>query len=1418
MFSQRNNPYCESLSNCESKIENIIEMASKRILGLDLGTNSIGWALVEEDTNDNEKSKIIKLGVRVNPLTIDEKVNFEKGRPLTTNADRTLKRGARRNLQRYKQRRKNLIEILRQNQIIDDKTVLAEIGKGTTHQTLKLRAKAAKEKIALEDLAKVFLAINKKRGYKSSRKASSEEEGQTIDGMSIAKKLYDENLTPGQYVLNLLNEDKKYIPDFYRSDLHQEFKKVWESQKAFYPQILTDELFEKLQEKNKTQTWAICKEPFQIEGIKQKGTASEKKIERYHWRNDGLSQKLDLEHLAITLQEINNDLYKSSGYLGAISDRSKKLYFNRETVGENLYNQIIKNPHTSLKNQVFYRQDYLDEFEQIWNTQSKFYPQLTKKLKEDIRDVVIFYQRKLKSQKSLISYCQFESWEQDYVEKETGKTKTRTVGRRVIPKSSPLFQEFKIWQNLNSLEFTNSDKNERISFCELEEEIKQFVFNELNVRGDLKPNEILKLFSKEISIGKVAQWKCNFDKIEGNRTNQALYNVYQVIAENEGYGIDWTKKTASEINEELKAVFSDIGIEESILNFNAEHSSFDEQSSYQLWHLLYSAEEDYQISEEDKILYGNSSVALKRKLHKKYGFKPQYATILANISLQQDYGNLSAKAIRKILPYLKDGSIYSKACALAGYNHSNSLTAEEQANRVLKPKLDLLKKNSLRNPVVEKILNQMVNVVNQVIETYGKPDEIRVELARELKKSAKQRSDMTKNIADATKRNEDFKKKIQKDFGIPNPTKNDIIRYRLWKELEPRGYKDIFTSTQIKCKDLFSKDIDIEHIIPKALLFDDSFSNKTLAFRKDNLKKSNRTAYDFISQDFNKDLEEFEARVEYLFKNGSISRAKHNKLLMSQSELPDGFIERDLRNSQYIAKKAKSMLFEVFRTVVSTTGSVTDRLRSDWDLINVMKELNMPKYKALGLTEVIKRWDSGQEKEKEVEIIKDWSKRNDHRHHAMDALTVAFTTHSHIQYLNHLNARKDEDHKNHSNIIAIEKKITESKSGKRTFVAPMKNFRFEAKSHIESILISFKNKNKVVTNNINKTKKKGTKFNSKIQLTPRGQLHNETVYGKIKLPQNKPIKLSKRFTLSQAKNIVDKQKRELVLAYLTKHSNKPEIAFDSKNLKKEPLVFNDEPLKEVLCFEDVFTIRKEISFDNFSNEKQLDKVVDSKVKSILKNRVDEFNGNFKEAFSDLKENPIWLNKEKGIALKRTTIRGVSNAEPLHTAKDNLGNKRFDEDGNEIPSDFVSTGNNHHVAIYKDKDGKLQEKVVSFFEAVERVNQKLPIIDKNFNKHLGWEFQFTMKQNEMFVFPNVEKGFNPNEIDLLNEKNGKKISQNLYRVQKIATTNYMFRHHLETTVTNNIDFTFRNLRSTPKLEGIVKVRLNHIGEIVHVGEY
>ena len=142
----------------------------KKILGLDLGTNSIGWAVVNEAESVEEKSSIVKLGVRVNPLTVEELQNFEKGKSIETNTARTQKRSMRRNLQRYKLRREVLVQILREAGIIPDDAILSENGNNTTFETYRLRAKAATSEISLLEFARVLLMINKKRGYKSNRK------------------------------------------------------------------------------------------------------------------------------------------------------------------------------------------------------------------------------------------------------------------------------------------------------------------------------------------------------------------------------------------------------------------------------------------------------------------------------------------------------------------------------------------------------------------------------------------------------------------------------------------------------------------------------------------------------------------------------------------------------------------------------------------------------------------------------------------------------------------------------------------------------------------------------------------------------------------------------------------------------------------------------------------------------------------------------------------------------------------------------------------------------------------------------------------------------------------------------------------------------------------------------------------------
>lgn len=1412
----------------------------RKILGLDCGTTSVGFAKVFEGETP-EQSSIEKIGVRVNPLTTDEQTNFEKGKPVSVNADRTLKRGARRNLDRYQLRRSNLIAALRSNTIITTETILAENGKNTTHSTYALRALAATDRIELDAFARVLLNINKKRGYKSSRKAKNEDEGQIIDGMEVAKRLYDEKLTPGQLAYQLLKSGKKYLPDFYRSDLQAELDKVWDFQKQFYPDILTDEFKKHLEGKGQRATSATFWGWYKFNTAENKAKSrEEKKIQAYEWRSNAPAKQLSKEEVAYVITEINNDLNKSSGYLGAISDRSKELYFNKQTVGQYLYKQLQKNHHTRLKGQVFYRQDYLDEFETIWETQAKFHPQLTKTLKEEIRDIIIFYQRRLKSQKGLISVCEFESREIE-VEKNGQKTKKK-IGLRVAPKSSPLFQEFKIWQVLHNLEFRNkATKEKHIP----DQDARQKLFEELNIKGNLKTTVALKILGHNPK-----DWEANYDTLEGNRTNKALYDTYLKIAELEGYDEDLFKlsesdeinvsvieKPASEIRNMVADIFKALEINTAILEFNAELDgrAFEKQASYELWHLLHSYEEDDSPSGNEK---------LYELLHKKFGFKKEHSQILANIAFSADYGNLSAKAMRKIYPYIKELS-YDKACLHAGYRHSaSSLTKEELAQRPLASRLELLKKNSLRNPVVEKILNQMVNVVNALIDEENQNrksqglsedfhfDEIRIELARNLKKNAAERAEMTANINVAKIAHEKIFKLLQTDFGVKNPTRNDIIRYKLYEELKNNGYKDLYTNTYIPKDILFSKQIDIDHIIPQMKVFDDSFSNKTVVFRKDNQDKGNKTAFDYIEGKYgSKAAEEFVERARHLFELGKknkeegITKAKFQKLQKKESEIGDGFIERDLRDSQYIAKKAKNMLFTITRNVVSTTGEITNRLREDWDLVNVMQEINLPKFRALGLTEMIEKKGGGKK-----ERIVEWSKRNDHRHHAMDALTIAFTKHNHIQYLNYLNARKNEHHKMHGNVIAIEAKETEIVTDdlgntKRKFKLPIPSFRILAKEHLENVLVSFKAKNKVVTKNKNKIKTaKGEKV--KTELTPRGQLHKETVYGKYRYYESKEEKIGPKFDENTIHMVANPVYREALLQRLEDYDNDPKKAFGGKNaLSKSPITINgSETLPEkvkLIWLEEDYSIRKDITPENFKDVKTIEKVIDGAVKKVLLERLNQFNNNSKDAFSDLDKNPIWLNERRGISIKRVRISGVKNTEPLHFKKDHLGKEIVNKKGKPIPVDFISTGNNHHVAIYRDAEGNLQERVVSLLDAVKLVNARQPVVDKQYNQGLGWQFLFTMKQNEYFVFPNEKTGFNPKDMNLLDSKNNALISPNLFRVQKIASKNYFFRHHLETTVEEKKelkDIAYKPQLGLNSISSIIKVRINHIGQIVKVGEY
>ena len=370
--------------------------------------------------------------------------------------------------------------------------------------------------------------------------------------------------------------------------------------------------------------------------------------------------------------------------------------------------------------------------------------------------------------------------------------------------------------------------------------------------------------------------------------------------------------------------------------------------------------------------------------------------------------------------------------------------------------------------------------------------------------------------------------------------------------------------------------------------------------------------------------------------------------------------------------------------------------------------------------------------------------------------------------------------------------------------------------------MSFKAKNKVATKNVNKTKShSGT--NKKTVLTPRGALHKEQVYGMRKQYETFTVAVGSKMTADVIESVASKKIRDVLRERLLAFDGDPKKAFTGKNsLEKNPLFLDTAHTKtvpeKVKCvrFKTVFTIRKDIAPDL-----SVEKVLDTRARKRIEERIALYAGDKRAALSNLDENPIWLDDSHTVPLKRVTIAENFSLSAIHSKRDKDGNIMLDINADPIPSDFVNLRNNHHIALYHDDKGNVQELVVPMFEALNRINDGLPAVDKDYHSSLGWKFMFSMKINEMFVFPDETTGFRPDDIDLLDPANASLISPHLFRVQSLSSSDYFFRNHLETEIVNDNQLkgiTWLRIKSLPKMEGVVKVRVNHLGKIVAVGEY
>lgn len=345
-----------------------------------------------------------------------------------------------------------------------------------------------------------------------------------------------------------------------------------------------------------------------------------------------------------------------------------------------------------------------------------------------------------------------------------------------------------------------------------------------------------------------------------------------------------------------------------------------------------------------------------------WNFDTTIAEELAKTELEPGYMRLSLKAIRKILPHLKQGMTYDKACLAAGYNHSNS------SHTSLIKKLE--EPPYLRNPVVQKALHETRKVSNSIVRKYGKPSVIRVEMARDMKFSRRQREEVMKEQNKRKKANEMARKILLDEFGITEPSRDDIQKYNLWQECEMICP---YTGKSISREMLFSPEVDVEHILPYGQSLDDSYMNKTLCLAEENRKvKHNRCPYDAYHAD--------EKKYQEILQRTRILPWPKRRRFEQKEIKTDEFISRQLNDTRYICVEVRKYLAQLvgFDKVEISKGEATATLRHRWSLNRILAT------------------NGSAEKN-----------RSDHRHHAIDAVVIALTNRSLFQKLSRLSAQSD---------------------------------------------------------------------------------------------------------------------------------------------------------------------------------------------------------------------------------------------------------------------------------------------------------------------------------------------------------------------------------------------------------------------------
>lgn len=286
--------------------------------------------------------------------------------------------------------------------------------------------------------------------------------------------------------------------------------------------------------------------------------------------------------------------------------------------------------------------------------------------------------------------------------------------------------------------------------------------------------------------------------------------------------------------------------------------------------------------------------------------------------------HLSAKALRKLIPYLEKDMTYAEACKEVYGEHKSSVTK--------KNKLSLFDIEPINNPVVRRAVSQTIRVINAVVRKYGAPEVVRVELAREMGKPYDVRTQITKKQEANAKKNEELRQQIKKIKGA-EPTGQDIVKFKLFQD--QKGVC-LYSGQNLDRTRLFEAGyVDVDHIIPYSISFDDSYTNKVLVRSPENRQKGNRIPADYFKSDPAR-WQRFETLV-----NTQVHNWKKKRNLLTQAlseEQKNGFKQRNLVDTQYIARVIYNLIndhlqfaetgkYDKKRRTQAVNGAITAHVR-----------------------------------------------------------------------------------------------------------------------------------------------------------------------------------------------------------------------------------------------------------------------------------------------------------------------------------------------------------------------------------------------------------------------------------------------------------------------------------------------------------